>query len=213
MTNLYNKIKELRKKAGMSQEDLAKKTGYTDRSSIAKVESGLVDITQSKIMLFAKALGVTPQYLMRENDSENIDVPLPTQEPVTDILIYGALSCGTGLFVDDAIIGHISVPISMLPNKSAEYFAQYASGDSMIGAGIESGDLLVFEKTQQLDNGQIGTFCIDDNIATCKKFSRVGGNIYLLPANDSFEPIPVTPDNACFRVVGVLALKISKKQL
>lgn len=208
-----DKIRKRRLELGLSQEELATKAGYTSRSTINKIEMGINDITQSKVMLFAKILKTTPAYLMDWTEDTNVDIPLPTQEPVTDILIYGALSCGTGLFVDDAIIGHISVPVSMLPNKSAEYFAQYASGDSMIGAGIENGDLLVFEKTQQLDNGQIGTFCIDDNIATCKKFSRVGGNVYLLPANDSFEPIPVAPDNSCFRVVGVLALKISKKQL
>ena len=51
----------------MSQEELARKTGYTDRSSIAKIEAGKVDLTESKILLFAKALNVSPARLMGVN--------------------------------------------------------------------------------------------------------------------------------------------------
>lgn len=61
---LYERIKRRREDLGMSQETLANKLGYTDRSSIAKIESGLNDLTQSKIEAFAKALDTTPAYLM-----------------------------------------------------------------------------------------------------------------------------------------------------
>ena len=137
-------------------------------------------------------------------------VHLPNPEAIRTIPVYGDLSCGTGLFVDDAIIDYVTIPVSMLPNKSAEYFAQYASGDSMEGAGIFEGDLLIFKKTNQVDNGQIGCFCIDDNIATCKKFSLIDGRIYLLPMNDKYSPIPVTPENECFRIIGLKVLQIGR---
>ena len=61
---LYQNIKKYRTAAGMSQEELARRTGYTDRSSIAKIEKGLVDLPESKIQLFAEAFGVTPAALM-----------------------------------------------------------------------------------------------------------------------------------------------------
>lgn len=64
MIPLYENIKMFRKKARMTQEELAKKTGYSDRSSIAKIEKGEVDLSQSKIKLFANALGTTPSVLM-----------------------------------------------------------------------------------------------------------------------------------------------------
>ena len=70
MTELYKNIKMLRKQLGLSQEELAKRTGYTSRSSIAKIEKGLVDLSQTKIELFAKVLGVSPGDLMGwEQDS------------------------------------------------------------------------------------------------------------------------------------------------
>lgn len=64
MLKLYSNIKSLREELGFSQDDLAKKTGYTSRSSIAKIEKGLVDLSQTKIDLFANALNTTPAKLM-----------------------------------------------------------------------------------------------------------------------------------------------------
>lgn len=60
----HEMIKVLRENLGLSQESLAEKVGYKDRSSIAKVEAGLVDLSQSKIAAFANALGVSPAKLM-----------------------------------------------------------------------------------------------------------------------------------------------------
>lgn len=60
----YENIKALRLKLNISQDELAKKVGYTDRSSIAKVESGKVDLTESKIRAFANVLGVSVMELM-----------------------------------------------------------------------------------------------------------------------------------------------------
>lgn len=64
MLKLYENIKDFRKAAKMTQEELASRTGYTDRSSIARIEKGEIDLPQSKIKQFAEALGTTPGYLM-----------------------------------------------------------------------------------------------------------------------------------------------------
>ena len=52
----------------MSQDELARRTGYTDRSSIAKIEAGKIDLTESKIILFANVFGVSPSYIMGLTD-------------------------------------------------------------------------------------------------------------------------------------------------
>ena len=64
MEKLYENIRKLRIEKGISQDELAHLTGYKDRSSIAKIESGKVDLAQSKILLFSKVLGTTPADLM-----------------------------------------------------------------------------------------------------------------------------------------------------
>ena len=57
-------IKSLRQAARLSQQELAEKAGYTDRSSIAKIESGKVDLPESKIKQFADLFGVSIDYLL-----------------------------------------------------------------------------------------------------------------------------------------------------
>ena len=74
---IYERIRQLRIKAGMSQDDLARALGYKDRSMITKIESGKVDISQKKIIAFAHALNSTPAYLMGWTEE-------PPDDPLTD---------------------------------------------------------------------------------------------------------------------------------
>ena len=73
MDKLYTNIRNYRKLRKMSQERLAELAGYTDRSSIAKIEKGLVDLPQSKIVDIAKALNVSPGELMGEAPHPMLD--------------------------------------------------------------------------------------------------------------------------------------------
>lgn len=68
MEELYSRIQRRRVELQMSQEELAYKLGYRNRSTIAKIEKGVNDISQSKIAAFAEALHTTPSYLMGWTD-------------------------------------------------------------------------------------------------------------------------------------------------
>ena len=87
MLELYENIRRLRKEKKMSQEKLAELTGYSDRSSIAKIEKGEVDIPQSKIMLFAQALGVSAGELMG-NDGIEVEVESSHDGVVERLMAY-----------------------------------------------------------------------------------------------------------------------------
>ena len=67
MLELYRNIKKIREERGMSQDELAKLVGFKSRSSINKIEMGINDITQSKLVAIANALHVTPGELMGED--------------------------------------------------------------------------------------------------------------------------------------------------
>ena len=117
------------------------------------------------------------------------------------IPLYANVSCGTGLFVDDEIEDYIAIPDRFI-KRGKDYFAMTAKGNSMINKGIIDGDVLVFEKTQHLENGQIGCFCIDNNCAVCKIFRSVNGMILLESANEKYDPIVVDVMSDCFRIIG-----------
>ena len=62
--HIGNRIKQRRIELGWSQRELATKAGYNNNSTIARIESGKVDIPQSKVMKFSEVLGVSIAYLM-----------------------------------------------------------------------------------------------------------------------------------------------------
>ena len=67
---VYERIRFLREKLGMSQSDLANKMGYKSKSAISKVELGERDINQSLVVKYALALNTTPAYLMGWEDEQ-----------------------------------------------------------------------------------------------------------------------------------------------
>lgn len=82
-SNLCDNIRRLRIKQGLTQEELAKRLGYADKSMIAKIEKGVVDLPHSKVSEFAKVFGVSPAYLAgweKENSGK-----IPDTEPETAI--------------------------------------------------------------------------------------------------------------------------------
>ena len=71
MSTVGDNILRLRKRLGMTQEELATRMGYKSKSTINKIELGINDIPQSKIVRFAEVLGTTPAYLMGWEESNN----------------------------------------------------------------------------------------------------------------------------------------------
>ena len=83
MLDIGGKIKARREELGMTQDELAKKTGYKSRSSINKIERGGNDLPQSKIVAFAIALNTTPTHLMGWDEDY-----LQTLEVLDNIIDY-----------------------------------------------------------------------------------------------------------------------------
>jgi len=166
-----------------------------------------------KIELLANYFGIEKSDLVEErNTTSNSYQNISNLERVSfmSIPLYDSISCGTGSFVDDDIIERVNIPSDSLNGDSSDYFAQRAKGDSMIDAGIHDGDLLVFQKTSFIEDNQIGSFCIDDGIATCKKFKSGKSFIQLIPMNRNYDPIVIDLNDINFRVVGVLKLLIKE---
>lgn len=77
---LGDRIRLRREELRMSQEELATRLGYKSRSTIAKIESGENDLTQSKIVAFAEALNTTARWLLDYDDSDTT-LPPGTHRP------------------------------------------------------------------------------------------------------------------------------------
>jgi transcriptional regulator with XRE-family HTH domain len=82
MPGIGKRIRKKREELGITQEDLAQKLGYKNKSTIAKIETGTNDIVQSKVVKFAEVLNTTVAYLMGWEDEGEPTSPLPSNEEV-----------------------------------------------------------------------------------------------------------------------------------
>lgn len=70
MADIYTRIRDKRIEKGFSQQKLAELVGYNDKTAIAHIEKGRIDIPQSKILAFAEALGTTTSFLLDGYEEE-----------------------------------------------------------------------------------------------------------------------------------------------
>lgn len=108
------------------------------------------------------------------------------QPRVVDVPLLGNVAAGVPLLSEENFEGAISVPSEMLGN--GRHFALNVSGESMIEAGIFSGDIGIFVQQPTADNGEIVVAMVDDAV-TLKRFYKEKNRIRLQPENDAFHPI------------------------
>ena len=195
-------IKSLRRSRHLTQEQLGEIVGV-QKSAIAKYERGRVEnLKRATIEKLADYFNVSPSYILGiDVDEELIPITINSgyQLPIFTMI---PASCGTGTWAEDDVMDYIVLPTSLYKfNKHKKYFGQTAKGDSMIGAGIDDGDLLIFEQCSAPENNMVGAFSIDDERCVCKRIKFIDDKIFLVSANDNYMPIEVK-DN--FRMVGLL---------
>ena len=201
MLELYKNIKRRRQQLKMTQTDLALKMGYADKSMIAKIEKGNVDLPQSKILAFANVLETTPGELMgwdyEAEPTETVDNIYKLDKIKLPFL--GKVACGEPIFADEDRESYIMVGTDI----GADFCLQ-CQGDSMINARIHDGDIVFVKKTDIVENGEIAVVIIDDE-ATLKRFFyyREQNLVILKPENPKYQDIILTGEQLNqVRVIG-----------
>lgn len=194
MTNIYEKIKMLREEKNLSQQDLAKKVGYNDRSMIAKIESGKVDLTQSKIQLFANALGTSVSFLLGFTDEKN-SIDIYRNNSVNDGTYHlQLLNVSAGLPESDySDIENIEVPsYYKFDYLMEELFAIRVIGESM-NKILPDGSIVICKRTSdqhEVKNGDMVVFK-KDNEYCIKKYVETDTLLIFEPMSFSqdFKPL------------------------
>ena len=105
---------------------------------------------------------------------------------ISDLPLLGRIAAGEPIEAISDEAQHISVPDNML-GSGGRHYALEVKGDSMIDAGINSGDVVVIRETSHADNGDIVVAQVDGYEATLKRFRKTGGMIALEAANTAYE--------------------------
>lgn len=127
------------------------------------------------------------------NEAPEIEAPAVES---TALPVLGAVAAGVPTLAEEHVEDHVASPF---PGD----FMLRVRGDSMIDAGILEEDLVVVRRQQAADHGEIVVALIEDE-ATVKRLDVAGERPFLMPENESYEPIPAENAQVLGVVVGVL---------
>ena len=111
-------------------------------------------------------------------------------EGTSPVLMGNSIPCGMLNEVCDAELESIRMPTALI--GSGEFFLLRAKGNSMINAGIDDGDLVLIKRCERVREGRIAAFLYNNEQTTLKRFKQDRNAIYLIPENDTMEPIVIS---------------------
>lgn len=177
-----NNIKRARELKGLTQDELAKRMGYKSRSTIARIENGDNDVSQSKLKKFAEILDVSIDFLL---DDGNKKMQIPHSRGIR-IPILGRVVAGIPLEAITDIEGYEEITPKMA--SLGEYFALRIKGHSM-EPQILDGDIVICKCQSDVESGDIAIVLVNGDEATCKQVKKAPEGITLI----GFNPIVYPP--------------------
>ena len=184
---MLNRIKELRQERKITQSVLANYLGVA-QNTLSYWEQGKYDIDNESLNKIADYFNVSVDYLLgRSNTPANPIDPFSFSniQPVKKhrIPLLGEIACGEPIFADEDFEGLIESDIGA-------DFALRCSGDSMTGARIMDGDIVLIKKQDMVENGEIAAVIIE-NEATLKRvyYYPKDGKLILNPENPAYAPL------------------------
>ena len=117
------------------------------------------------------------------------------------------ISAGFPSPADDFKELRISIDQEVVRNEEATFYAR-VSGESMQGAGLDDGDLLVIDRSVEPQHDKIAVCCIDGEF-TVKRLKVVEDGVFLIPENPKYQPIKVTEENELI-IWGIVTYVVKK---
>lgn len=181
------RIKQLRMRNNLSQAELGKIAGVTDKA-VSTWEQDQKIPRMGAIEKMALYFGVTKSYIIDGVDDGTRDfeptIP-PGFEPLPEmqlIPLVGEIACGMPITAEENLDGYVEAP----KGRHID-FALTCKGESMIDAGISDGDVVFVRKQPTVENGQIAAVRVNGE-ATVKRVYINGNAMILQPANINFLP-------------------------
>lgn len=144
-----------------------------------------------------------PSVVSESKAEENLAASVPTRSAIP---ILGRIAAGVPIEAIQNKVDEIQPPSEL--TDGAEHFALEVSGDSMIDAGILSGDIVILRRTETANSGDIVVALIDEQEATLKRLRRKGKSVALEAANPAFETRIFGPDRV--RIQGRLVALVRR---
>ena len=184
--NIAKKLIRLRYEKGLTQQELADIAGVSN-TSISSWESGVRDPKIKPIQKICSRFGIVLNSFIDESredyDYIGANNLIPAEE-TNYAPILGKIPAGYPMLAVEEIEAYAPIPY----HDDERYFFLRVSGDSMIGAGINTGDLVLIRQQHCAENGQIVAARVNGDEATLKRYRKQGSSVLLMPENPAYEP-------------------------
>jgi repressor LexA len=156
--------------------------------STREIQSHFGFASQTSVMQYIATLERKGFLNRHRNKARALITPLQKVR-ITDIPIYGRIPAGMSTLTEENIEGHVSLDArSANVAKNRGTFALRVQGDSMIGAHILDGDIVILEATKEAQNGDIVAALIDGE-TTLKRYLVERGRPYLKAENPHYPDL------------------------
>jgi repressor LexA len=203
--NIGEKIKELRLKKRISQEELGKLSGFA-RTYINKIEAGKIpNITILTAQKLAGALGVSTDDLMEKTSSDKSglsDRPIDDmlsifstklrQLEIVEIPVRGVIPAGNPAAEEEIDLGVIRVPREVVEGKIDRVFALKIGGESLNGDGLHSGDNVLIDPDAPIIDGKIYAVRIGGTEVLARHVYKENGHLRLESSNGEYKRLLAT---------------------
>lgn len=171
-----NNIRRARELKGLTQDELAKRMGYKSRSTIARIENGDNDVSQSKLKKFAEILDVSIDFLLDDGkDKASVSRPKGVRIPV-----LGNVAAGIPITAITEVEDWEEIPEKLA--SSGTYFALRIKGQSM-EPRIKNGDVVIVRQQEDVDTGDVAIVLVNGDEATVKEVKKLDTGIMLIGWN------------------------------
>ena len=196
------KIRDLRQMNGLSQAQLASKLSI-ERSTVAHWEADKNSPNYETVNLLADMFGVTIDFLVGKTTVPDGQVMTNIHIMTKSVPVYGRIPAGVPFEAIQDQLDDVAIPDWLAKKK--DLFGLLVVGDSM-NKVVPDGAIAVLQKTDRLDNGEIGAVMVNGFDATLKKFFRLTDNIVLEPLsfNSEHKPMVIEQGGMEVKVIGKL---------
>ncbi|MEE0969147.1 MAG: S24 family peptidase [Clostridia bacterium] len=203
----YLSYEKLLKMKNATSYQVSKATGIAN-STLSDWKNGRSEPKTDKLRLIADYFGVELERLL-DDDVDFTFSDIGSSVSVGGVQkkmvpIIGEIRAGSPIITNETLLGYESADIGS--GDEMDYFYLTVRGDSMKDCGMVDGSLVLFRKQQYADEGNIVACLVGGESATVKRFHREKRKIYLLPENEDYSPIVLTPEDfesGSARILGV----------
>lgn len=197
MAKLSDMLVYLRKRSGLSQQALSDRLGIT-RSAIGMYETGKREPDLETLEAFADFYNVDMNTLTGRGEA-GLPGNVTLLPPMGRVPLLGRIACGEPILAEENVEEYVDQPRHIQAD-----FALECKGDSMVGAGIRSGDVVYIKSQPEVENGQIAAVLVDGDEATLKRFYFDGRVVQLVAENPQYAPMVFVGEDIAkrLRVIG-----------